>query len=141
MQINLQSRGAGGGEEAGARERSNTFKSRRTRLLTSSSTEASSITGLRGELPPLLTPSTISAREEKTGSVTPVKCVKMCAKSKFARAKFCKARDCGATPRDPNRDSIFFYTAIAPPKAASVKSAWREALSPSSRLTSNRFRY
>jgi len=34
-------------------------------VFTSSSTEASSITGLKGELPPLLTPSTISATETK----------------------------------------------------------------------------
>lgn len=34
-------------------------------IFTSSSTEASSITGLKGEPPPLLTPSTISATETK----------------------------------------------------------------------------
>lgn len=35
-------------------------------VFTSSSTEASSITGLKGEPPPLLTPSTISATERRS---------------------------------------------------------------------------
>ena len=43
----------------------NTFKIFANMIFTSSSTEASSITGLKGEPPPLLTPSIISATETK----------------------------------------------------------------------------
>jgi len=46
-------------------EYANTFKIFANMIFTSSSTEASSITGLKGEPPPLLTPSIISATETK----------------------------------------------------------------------------